>query len=497
MSTAVLSEEATARILDSDLLRLVMSAEEAAAQIKSGMVLCTSGFGTGYPKAIPTALAQMKHATDLTLINGAARGDLHMGALANAGILKKFCGFMYNEDARTQCNAGNLQFQDVHLGQLMTKVQNGVFGNVDFAIVECCKIREDGSIVPTLSAGTTEDAVALADKVLLEVNLAIPAEVEGFHDFGVPKTQLVGSPAKRYGVPYIKLDPKKIAGIVITNEPDTDLFYPDIAPIYNAIAGNVVKVLDKEIEAGRLDPEFTFQSGMGVVANCVMVGLMNKNYKNLKMYTEVLSDQALYAIKEGIISEATTTALDITPLFFDDVFQNLDFYKERMVLRPCDLTNGAPQILAENLVSMNTAWEADIYGNVNSSHAMGSYMINGLGGSNDFARNAKLSIFTTPSTAKHGNISCIVPMVSHVDSTEHDVDVICTEWGYADLRGKSPKERVCDIIDYCAHPDYRAALHEYYDSAVAQCGECQTPHDLENAFSWHIRYAETGTMKQE
>ena len=497
MSTTALSEEAKARILNPELLSLVMPAAEAAAQIKSGMVLCTSGFGTGYPKAIPTSLAETKHATELTLINGAARGDRHMGALASAGILKKFCGFMYNEDARNICNAGALQFQDVHLGQLMTKVKNGVFGKVDFAIVECCKIKEDGSIVPTLSAGTTEAAIALADKVLLEVNLAVPAEVEGFHDFGVPSTKLVGSPAERYGVPYIKLDPKKIAGIVITNLPDTDLYYPDIAPIYNQIADNVVKVLDGELAAGRLQPEFTFQSGMGVVANCVMVGLMNKNYKNLKMYTEVLSDQALYAVKEGIISEATTTALDITPLFFDDVFQNLDFYKEHMVLRPCDFTNGAPQIMAENLVAMNTAWEADIYGNVNSSHAMGSYMINGLGGSNDFARNAKLAIFTTPSTAKHGNISCIVPMVTHIDSTEHDVDVLVTEWGYADLRGKSPKERVSDIIDYCAHPDYREALHAYYDGAVAQCGACQTPHDLKNAFSWHVRYSETGSMKQE
>ncbi len=496
MSTAI-PEEAKERILDPDLLGLVMTADEAASQIKSGMVLCTSGFGTGYPKAIPTSLAKTKHAVDLTLINGAARGDMHMGALANAGVLKKFCGFMYNEDARNQCNAGALQFEDVHLGQLMTKVKNGVFGKVDFAIVECCKIKEDGSVVPTLSAGTTEAAIELADRVLLEINLAVPAEVEGFHDFGVPSTQLIGSPKARYGVPYIRLDPKKITGIVFTNEPDTDLYYPDIAPIYNTIAGNIVKVLDKEIEEGRLEKEFTFQSGMGVVANCVMVGLINKGYKNLKMYTEVLSDQALYAVKEGIIAEATTTALDITPLFFDDVFQNLDFYKERMVLRPCDFTNGAPQIMDENLVAMNTAWETDIYGNVNSSHAMGSYMINGLGGSNDFARNARLSIFSTPSTAKHGNISCIVPMVTHIDSTEHDVDVICTEWGYADLRGKSPKERVNDIIDYCAHPDYRAALHAYYDGAVAQCGECQTPHDLKNAFSWHVRYAETGTMKQE
>ena len=496
MLTETISVSVKDRILSPELLDLVMSAEEAASMIKSGMTICTSGFGTGYPKAIPTALAESKHAKDLTLINGAARGDMHLGAMSSSGILKKFSGFLYNEAARNEVNSGNLEFADYHLGQLITKIKNGVYGKVDYAIIECCKIREDGSLVPTLSAGTSEAIAGLAEKILIEINLSVPTEVEGFHDFGVDSNTIIHSPADRLGVPYIKIDTSKVAGIVITDIPDTDLYYPEIAPIYNTIAGQVVSMLDKEIEMGRLPAQFTFQSGMGVVANCVMLGLMNKGYKGLKMYTEVLSDQALYAIKEGIIAEATTTTLDITPLFFDDVFNNLEFYKKRLVLRPLDLTNGATQILANELVSMNTAWETDIYGNVNSSHAMGTQMINGLGGSNDYSRNSKISIFTTPSTAKRGLISCIVPMVPHVDNTEHDVDVIVTEWGYADLRGKSPKERAMIIIDNCAHPDYREALHEYFDGAVALCGSSQTPHDLSKALSWHQRYLETGSMKQ-
>jgi len=497
MLTDAIPAKARERILLPEMLDLVMSAEEAASMVKSGMTICTSGFGTGYPKAIPTALSASKHAKNLTLVNGAARGEMHLGAMATSGILDRFSGFLYNENARNEVNAGNLKFTDYHLGQLISKIRNGVYGAVDYAIVECCKIREDGSIVPTLSAGTSEAIVDAAEKILLEINLSVPAEVEGFHDFGVDPYAIINSPADRLGVPYIKIDTSKVAGIVITDIPDTDLYYPDIAPIYSEIAGRIVELLDKEIAEGRLPEKFTFQSGMGVVANCVMLGLMNKGYKGLKMYTEVMSDQALYAIKEGIIAEATTTTLDITPLFFDDVFNNLEFYKERIVMRPLDMTNGATQILANELVSMNTAWEADIYGNVNSSHAMGTHMINGLGGSNDFSRNSKLSIFSTPSTAKRGLISCIVPMVPHVDSTEHDVDVIATEWGYADLRGKSPKERVNLIIDNCAHPDFRKALHEYYDGAVALCGPCQTPHDLSKALSWHQRYLETGTMKQE
>ena len=78
-------------------------------------------------------------------------------------------------------------------------------------------------------------------------------------------------------------------------------------------------------------------------------------------------------------------------------------------------------------------------------------MMNGIGGSGDFTRSAMLSIFTTPSTAKEGKISAFVPMVSHLDHSEHSVKVIITEYGVADLRGKSPIQRARCIIDNCVH----------------------------------------------
>lgn len=144
---------------------------------------------------------------------------------------------------------------------------------------------------------------------------------------------------------------------------------------------------------------------------------------------------------------------------------------------------------------MNTAIEADIYGNVNSTHIMGTSMMNGIGGSGDFARNGGLSIFMTPSTAKGGAISSIVPMVSHVDHTEHDVQIIVTECGIADLRGKSPRERAELVIENCCHPDYRPALRDYYERAKAVAKGQHTPHDLNTALSWHQRYLDTGSMK--
>ena len=138
----------------------------------------------------------------------------------------------------------------------------------------------------------------------------------------------------------------------------------------------------------------------------------------------------------------------------------------------------------------------DIYGNVNSTHIMGTKMMNGLGGSADFSRNARICIFATESIAKGGDISCIVPMVSHVDSTEHDVDVIVTEQGIADLRWKSPKQRAELLIENCAHPDYRPMLREYFEHACKVSAGKHTPHDLKLALSWHQNYQDHGTMKK-
>jgi succinyl-CoA:acetate CoA-transferase len=125
---------------------------------------------------------------------------------------------------------------------------------------------------------------------------------------------------------------------------------------------------------------------------------------------------------------------------------------------------------------------------------MGSRMMNGIGGSGDFARNAFLSCFVSASTAKGGAISTIVPMVSHVDHTEHDVHVIITEQGIADLRGLPPRLRASLVIDNCAHPDYRDALHEYTERARHRAYGLHTPHDIGEALSWHARFIETGSM---
>jgi succinyl-CoA:acetate CoA-transferase len=100
----------------------------------------------------------------------------------------------------------------------------------------------------------------------------------------------------------------------------------------------------------------------------------------------------------------------------------------------------------------------------------------------------------TPSTAKGGAISAIVPQASHVDHITQDVAVLVTEQGLADLRGLSPRKRADLIIERCAHPSYRDALRDYQARALKGSYGLHAPSLPGEALSWHQRYIETGSM---
>jgi succinyl-CoA:acetate CoA-transferase len=236
------------------------------------------------------------------------------------------------------------------------------------------------------------------------------------------------------------------------------------------------------------------QSGVGNIANAVLAGLKQGPFDGLTAYTEVVQDGMLDLISAGKMASASATAFSLSPEGMAEFNRAIDDFRYRIILRSQGISNHPEVIRRLGCLAMNGMIEVDIYGNVNSTHIMGTRVMNGIGGSGDFARNAFISIFMTPSLAKQGTISAIVPMVSHVDHTEHDVQVIVTEQGLADLRGLSPKQRARLIIENCAHPDYKPALREYYRQALARSPGKHTPHLLEEAFSWHIRFLQTGHM---
>ena len=166
------------------------------------------------------------------------------------------------------------------------------------------------------------------------------------------------------------------------------------------------------------------------------------------------------------------------------------------------LANNPEIIRRLGVIAMNTPVEFDIYAHANSTLIGGTRMINGIGGSGDFLRNAFLSIMHSPSVRPSKTdptgISCVVPMVPHVDHTEHDLDVLVTEQGLADLRGLCPRDRAQVVIDRCAHPDYQPILQDYLDRASADClarGVGHEPHMLAKVFRMQQHLAEHGTMK--
>lgn len=495
------------RIRCKELLEKVVSADEAAAMIKDGMNVGTSGFTpSGYPKAVPLALAKQVEEGRKVKINlwtGASVGEELDGALTRVGAINKRLPYQTNKEIRKALNSPAINYQDQHLSHTPQQVRYGFFGNLDVAIVEACAITEDGNIVPTTSLGNTPTYVQEADFVIVEVNTSQPKELEGMHDVYIPLDPPNRQPiplvnaGDRIGTTYIPCDPEKIKAIVITDIPDKVRPLGDIDEDSKKIGENLVAFFKQEVAAGRLPKNLLpLQSGVGSVANAVLAGLLDSDFENLEFYSEVIQDSAMDLVDAGKFKVCSGTSLTPSIEGLKRFKDNIDFYSKKLILRPQEISNNPEIARRIGTISINTAIEADIYGHVNSTHIMGTKMMNGIGGSGDFTRSAYLSIFTTGSLAKDGKISSIVPMVSHVDHTEHDVCVIVTEQGVADLRNKSPRERALEIINNCAHPDFKDDLMAYYEEALAATKGAHTPHILSKAHDFHLRFLETGTMRK-
>jgi succinyl-CoA:acetate CoA-transferase len=490
-----------------------MTAEEAAALIPSGAQIGVSGFtGSGHAKAVPLALAKRISEANLhgkslkiNLFTGASTGPELDGALAKAGGVQFRLPYQSDADMRKRINAGEAEYMDVHLSHVAQYVEYGFLGKLDFAIIEVTAVLEDGRLIPSTSIGNNKTWVEQADKVILEVNSWQPMELEGMHDiyYGLdaPPNRMpipLVRPGDRIGEAYLKVPLDKVVGVVYTDIPDRNNAFKEPDKSSQAIANNLLEFLGTEVKKGRMPANLLpLQSGVGNIANAVLYGLGDAPFENLTAYTEVIQDGMIDLMDKGKLVCASATAISLGPGMLEKVMNNIKAYRDKIVLRPQEISNNPGIIRRLGVVSSNGMIEADIYGNVNSTHVMGSRIMNGIGGSGDFARNAYLAIFMAPSLAQKGQISTIVPMVSHVDHTEHDVHVIITDQGLADLRGLSPKQRAKLIIENCAHPDYRPLLRDYYNRAERVAYGSHTPHMLGEALSWHNRYVRSGSMKPQ
>nr|WP_256680838.1 acetyl-CoA hydrolase/transferase family protein [Pseudomonas sp. LTJR-52] len=489
---------------------LRMSAEQAARHIRHGMTVGMSGFtGAGYPKAVPGALAQ--HITEahgrgepfrIRVLTGASTAPELDGALARVDGIELRVPFQSDPELRSRINAGQLDYMDIHLGQLAEKVRYGFFGKVDIAVVEVTAIREDGSLVPSSSVGNNKTWLDMADAVILEVNRWQPDALDGMHDIfydtALPPNRTpipLTHPGERVGEPYLQVPLEKVVAVVETDAPDRNSPFkaPDAAS--KAIAEHMIDFLRFEVRQGRIPANLLpIQSGVGNIANAFMQGLGESEFAGLTAFTEVIQDGMLELLISGKMDLAAATSFSLSPAGIDRFLEHSEMLRKKIILRQQGVSNHPELVRRLGCIALNGMIEADIYGNVNSTHLMGTQMMNGIGGSGDFARNAYLSVFMAPSTAKNGLISTIVPMVSHVDHTEHDVSVIVTDQGLADLRMLSPKQRAKVILEKCVHPSYRDMLADYIDRANNGSYGKHTPHLLPEALSWHERYLVTGSM---
>ncbi|HEY5850661.1 MAG TPA: acetyl-CoA hydrolase/transferase family protein [Lysobacter sp.] len=499
------------RIRHPGLRDLRMSAEQAAARIRPGMTVAMSGFtGAGYPKAVPLALAtQIEQAHDageafrIKVLTGASTAPELDGVLARAQGIELRLPYQSDPALRERINAGELDYIDLHLSHVAQYTWFGFYGAVDVAVIEVSGITEDGRLVPSSSVGNNKTWLDQADKVILEVNRWQPAALEGMHDvyYGTAlppdrKPIPLLHPDDRIGEPYLRCDPDKIIAIVDTDAPDRNSPFAPPDADSKQIAAHLLDFYAHEIRRGRLTPQLLpLQSGVGNIANAVLAGLAQAGYHGLTAFTEVIQDGMLDLLKQGVVRMASATSFSLSPAGIDEFLAHVDEYRQRIVLRTQEISNHPELVRRLGCIAMNGMIEADLYGNVNSTHVAGTRIMNGIGGSGDFARNAYLSVFMSPSTAKGGRISSIVPMASHVDHTEHDVMVVVTEQGLADLRGLAPKQRAQRVIDACAHPDYRPMLQDYFDRARRDSYGKHTPHLLGEALSWHQRFVDTGDMR--
>lgn len=484
-----------------------MTAEEAAKLIRHGDSVGFSGFThAGCPKAVPRALAayaQAEHAAGrefrIGMFTGASTGDSIDGALARAEAVSFRTPYQTTSDMRNAINGERIYYFDVHLSTLAQDLRYGFYGPVDVAIIEACDVTEDGQIVPTVGVGISPTVCGLAKKVIVELNGWHPRELRGMHDLA----QLQDPPRRRdtgvtgvrdrVGADHILVDPAKIV-VVEVNEPNEGSGFAPVDETTRRIGENVARFFVDEMAAGRIPQSFLpIQSGVGNIANAVLAALAdNSAIPDMEVYTEVIQDAVIDMLESGRVKFASGSSLTVSNPCMDRIYAKLDFFKERVMLRPTEFSNNPEIVRRLGIIAMNTALEADIFGNINSTNVMGSKIMNGVGGSGDFTRSAYLSIFLTPSTAKGGKISAFVPMVSHTDHNEHDVKVIISEFGVADLRGRSPRQRAEAIIENCVHPDYRPLLRKYLESGA----KGQTPVNLDTAFAFHRAFIEKGDMHE-
>jgi succinyl-CoA:acetate CoA-transferase len=465
----------------------IATAGEAAGLVEDGSTVLLSGFGSvGYPKAVPERLIDHE---DLTVISAGSVGDEVDVDLVESGALSRRAHFQSRRPVREAINDGRIPFFDRHVSQLGDEIRfrQGIDGDV--AIVEAVAVGDDW-FVPSTSIGQVPAMVSAVDRLIIEVNHAQPRGLAAIHDVyeraPPPDREPIplSGPLDRIGESRIRFDPDALEAVVEVDRPDDPYTFREPTDADRSIADHLGEFLTEELGSNPLLAEtITVQFGVGSLGNALMGALSSIDVgdRELVYYGEVFQDGLLDMLEEGALAGASATSLSLSAEGQERLFDDIEKHAEDVVLRPAALSNDPGLVDRFGVVGVNSAVEVDLYGNANATHIGGTRILSGIGGGGDFVRNSRLSIVTLPSTAAGGEVSRIVPAASHVDHTEHDVSVVVTEHGVADLRGLAPRERAERLVPI-ADPAVRPDLKAYLERAERTGGH--TPHDLTTAFDW-------------
>ncbi len=467
------------------------------------MHVAMSGYsGAGYPKAVVEALRERKLAGDpfcISLTTGANVPwvDERLGSV---GLLTRRAPMVAHKALSTLVNRGEVHYVEQQMNRMPRLLRSNAFGRIDLLVVEALGFDAQGNLIPTNAIGMLDLLMQASDRIIIEINRAQHERLAFLHDIYIsqapPLTQPIPlvKPNQRVGLKGIPFDHRKIVAIVETDIPEisTQLYSP--TELSTTMAQNLFDFLEVEYKEskGYLPP---VQTGFGSLADSITTGFQDTHFKDIQFFCGGVGESAMTLLESGKALSLSTGGLGMNEKVAG-ILSSFPHLEESLVIRNGSVTNSSEIISRLGLIALNTGIEIDIYGNVNSSHITGSRVVNGIGGGANFAQNSGLSVVLIPSVSKGGAISNIVPMVSHQDINEHDVDVVITEHGVADVRGLDDVQRAQRIIEACASAEYKGALSSYLRRAIRTSGGHHPQLPLE-AFGWYQRLQETGTMAEE
>jgi succinyl-CoA:acetate CoA-transferase len=477
----------------------ISTAEEAADSIRDGMTVAMSGYAmAGYPKAVVDALVHRKESGEdlaISLITGANVPWLDE-TLGAANLIARRAPMVASRTLAAQANRGSLSYVEQQMSKMPRLLKSHSFGEIDVAVVEALGFDPSGDLIPSSSIGMTHYLMDAADEIIVEINAAQPEVLRDLHDIFIPAAAPDTQPIplvrtnQRIGRPGIPVDPRKVRHIVETNIPERMGPQPAGTAVTRGIADHLFNFLESEVQkSGYLPP---VQTGFGSLADSIAEAFQQSSFRNLHFFCGGITEPVLELLATGKATALSTGGLGMSERV-ERILNDTPDLRDHLVIRNGDITNNPEVIGRLGLIALNSGIEIDVYGNVNSSHIAGSRVVNGIGGGASFAQNAGLSVILIPSTAKDGAISNIVPMVSHQDISEHDVDIVVTEHGVVDLRGLDEGERADAIVTHCASEAYRGQLAAYLRAAREQCGG-HHPQLPDKAFGWYRRLKDEGTM---